>query len=137
MRGEDIHAKDLRRGEELGQVQGDLGWAAAGVEDLRLGAELVARDQRHFLRPDRLRLRREVAHHRLVRHLPLLRVGVLHAIPLSQLAPSPSRLSGNGMLIPLAGEMSKAVLGITNLVLSPGRALPRLVPMYRRRDVSK
>src|SRR5205085_3193984 len=74
MRVDHIHAEQPGAIEHLRQPHRNLPGAAAGVEDGDAGREGVARKKGLFLRPDGLRLRRQRADHRFVRHLPGLRV---------------------------------------------------------------
>src|SRR5690606_34756940 len=74
VRLEDVHAQQRRQRVALGEAAGDLAGAAAEVEDARAFRQPVAIEQVSLLRPDRLRLVREVAGHGLVAHLLRLRI---------------------------------------------------------------
>jgi len=71
---DDVHPQQLRAGEQPREPVRDLAGPAAAVENPRRGWQLIPREQRRFLWPDRFRLRRERADHRLVRHLARLRI---------------------------------------------------------------
>src|SRR6266545_7066460 len=58
---DDVDSEHAGLREELGQPRCRLAGAAARVEYSRIGRERVATKQRHFLRPDRARLRGEIA----------------------------------------------------------------------------
>ena len=71
---DDVDAEQARTPEQAGKAHGDLARAAAGIEDVRLVGQPVAREERLLLWPDGFRLRGEIADHRLVRHLLSLRI---------------------------------------------------------------
>ena len=80
MRIDDIDTEDAGSRKELRQARCRFARAASRVEDPCLGRERIAAQERHFLRPDGARLRGEVAHHRLVGHLPGLRIEIGHGV---------------------------------------------------------
>src|SRR5437763_580948 len=71
---DDVDAEQARPLEHAGQAHGDLARAAAGIKDVRLAGQRIAREERLLLRPDGFRLCGEIADHRLVRHLLPLRI---------------------------------------------------------------
>ena len=71
---DDVDAEQARTPEHPGKAHGDLARAAAGIKDVRLVWQPVAREERLLLWPDGVRLRGEIADHRLVRHLLPLRI---------------------------------------------------------------
>ena len=94
-----VDAEQTGAGKHLSEAQRNLAGAAARVEYVRLDGQAVAVEQWLFLRPDRLGLRREIADHRLVRHLPGLRVQVIrHAgVPRSALLTALSQRQGTSL----------------------------------------
>src|SRR5258707_1231044 len=66
---DDVDPEQARTPEHAGKAHGDLAGAAAGIKDVRLVRQTVAREERLLLWPDGVRLRGEIADHRLVRHL--------------------------------------------------------------------
>ena len=78
VRVDDVDAEDKRLRVQLAEAEGDLARATAGVEDSQLPREIVPPEQLDLLRPDCIRLRREIADHRLVRHLLCLRIEIGH-----------------------------------------------------------
>ncbi len=75
---DDVHAQHPGSRKKLGQPRRPFAGAAAGIENARLVGQSIAANQLHFLRPNRARLRLQAAHHRLVGHLPGLRIQVSH-----------------------------------------------------------
>ena len=71
---EDVDAHDVRIAVQVGKPARDLAGAAAQVQDAQRPGQPVACEQRLLLRPDRLRLPGQVARHRLIAHLPGLRI---------------------------------------------------------------
>src|SRR5262249_14337936 len=74
-----VGADQRGAGELVGEAPGDLARPPAALEPACAPRPGRGAEDAALLRPDRLGLRREVAHHRLVRHLLRLRVAlVLH-----------------------------------------------------------
>ncbi len=72
-----VDTEQLRRREQLRQAQRDLSGAAARIKHARPGRQMVAREERSLLGPDRVGLRRERTDHRFVRHLRRLRIQLI------------------------------------------------------------
>ena len=62
--------------EEFRDPRGDFAGTAAGIENRRLVGQRVTTKERRLLRPNRTRLRLEIANHRLVGHLLRLRIEI-------------------------------------------------------------
>jgi hypothetical protein len=80
----EVDPDERRLGIFRSQPLGDLGGAAADIEH-RSASDRMSIEDRLFLRPDRLRLRGEIPHHRLIGHflgLRAARMRMLHAAPL-------------------------------------------------------
>jgi hypothetical protein len=73
---EDVDAGQRRLRIALRKPARDLAGAAAQVQDAQRAGQPVAIEQHLFLRPDRLRLVRQIARHRLVAHLFGLRIAL-------------------------------------------------------------
>ena len=74
---DDVDAEHRRARVERREPGGDLPRPATCVEDPDIVLEGVAAEERLLLRPDRDRLRGEVADHRLVRHLLCLGIQIV------------------------------------------------------------
>ena len=92
---EHVDAEHGALGPHRGECAARFARAAAGVEHAHRAAQPVTFHERTFLRPDRLELRGERAHHGLVRHLLALRVQVGHValVPRSTSARSAASVS--------------------------------------------
>ena len=71
---ENIDTGDLCLGVQIGKAPRDLAGATAQVENPQRSGQAIARKQWFFLRPDCLRLERQVARHRFIAHLLGLRI---------------------------------------------------------------
>src|SRR4051794_8726580 len=76
MRLLEVDADERRIRKRCGESRGNFAGAASDVEHAAF--RRMALENRLLLRPDRLRLRGEVPHHRLVRHLFRLRAARMH-----------------------------------------------------------
>lgn len=75
---DDVDAKHAGLGKQLRQSLRNLSCAAACIQHVRVGRKAVPLEECFLLRPDRVGLRGEIAHHRLVGHFPGLRIEIVH-----------------------------------------------------------
>jgi hypothetical protein len=80
---DDVDAQHAGPGKKLRQPRRTFAGTAAGIEDASLVRQSIAANQLHFLRPNRARLRIQAAHHRLVGHLPGLRIQISHGVSIA------------------------------------------------------